>query len=80
MTTTTVEEMANAFKQMGTPFIVGHPGGESVELMEATKAQGMRFILMKQEVAGALLQRHGAKLPAVQGYVYQPVALVPQTW
>jgi hypothetical protein len=38
--TTTVEEMATAFKQMGTPFIVGHPGGESVELMEATKAQG----------------------------------------
>ena len=55
MATTTVEEMANAFKQMGTPFIVGHPGGESVELMEATKAQGMRFILMKQEVAGAML-------------------------
>ena len=55
MTTTTVEEMAAAFKQMGTPFIVGHPGGESVELMEAAKAQGMRFILMKQEVAGAML-------------------------
>ena len=55
MTTTTVEEMATAFKQMGTPFIVGHPGGESVELMEAAKAQGMRFILMKQEVAGAML-------------------------
>ena len=53
--TTTVEEMATAFKQMGTPFIVGHPGGESVELMEATKAQGMRFILMKQEAAGAML-------------------------
>ena len=53
--TTTVEEMATAFKQMGTPFIVGHPGGESVELMEATKAQGMRFILMKQEVAGSML-------------------------
>ena len=55
MTTTTVEEMAAAFKQMGTPFIVGHPGGESVELIAAAKAQGMRFILMKQEVAGAML-------------------------
>ena len=55
MTTTTVEEMATAFEQMGTPFIVGHPGGESVELMEASKAQGIRFILMKQEVAGAML-------------------------
>ena len=48
MATTTVEEMANAFKQMGTPFIVGHPGGESVELSEAIDAQCMRLILMKQ--------------------------------
>ena len=55
MTATSVEEMAAAFKEMGTPFIVGHPGGESVELMEAAKAQDMRFILMKQEVAGAML-------------------------
>ena len=52
---TTVQEMASAFKEMGTPFVVGHPGGESVELMEATKAEGIRFILMKQEVAGAML-------------------------
>ena len=27
---TTVEILAQAFKDMGTPFIVGHPGGESV--------------------------------------------------
>jgi acetolactate synthase-1/2/3 large subunit len=53
--TTTVEDMAIAFRDMGTPFIVGHPGGESVELMDAAKALGMRFILMKQEVAGAML-------------------------
>ena len=32
---TTVEVLASAFKDAGTPFIVGHPGGESVELMEA---------------------------------------------
>ena len=32
---TTVEVLAEAFKEAGTPFIVGHPGGESVELMEA---------------------------------------------
>ena len=51
----TVEVLADAFKQMGTPFIVGHPGGESVELMEAARERDMRFILMKQEVAGAML-------------------------
>ena len=51
----TVEVLADAFKQMGTPFIVGHPGGETVELMEAARERDMRFILMKQEVAGAML-------------------------
>lgn len=52
---TTVEVLADAIKASGTPFIVGHPGGESVELMEAARQRGMRFVLMKQEVAGAIL-------------------------
>ena len=52
---TTVEVLAEAFKAAGTPFIVGHPGGESVELMEAARQRQMRFLLMKQEVAGAML-------------------------
>jgi acetolactate synthase I/II/III large subunit len=51
----TVEVLADGFKEAGTPFIVGHPGGESVELMEAARLRDMRFILMKQEVAGAML-------------------------
>lgn len=53
--TTTVEILAEAFKEAGTPFIVGHPGGESVELMEVARQRQMRFLLMKQEVAGAML-------------------------
>ena len=53
--TTTVEVLAEAFKEAGTPFIVGHPGGELVELMEAARQRQMRFLLMKQEVAGAML-------------------------
>ena len=52
---TTVEVLAAAFKDAGTPFIVGHPGGELVELMEAARQRQMRFLLMKQEVAGAML-------------------------
>jgi len=52
---TTVEVLAEAFKAAGTPFIAGHPGGESVELMEAGRQRQMRFLLMKQEVAGAML-------------------------
>jgi acetolactate synthase-1/2/3 large subunit len=51
----TVEVMAEAFHEAGTPFIVGHPGGESVELMEAAHKRGMRFMLVKQESAGAML-------------------------
>jgi len=53
--TTTVEVLVEAFQEMGTPFIVGHPGGETVELMEAARKNDVRFILMKQEVAGAML-------------------------
>ena len=52
---TTVEVLADAFLACGTPFIVGHPGGETVELMDAARARDMRYILMKQEVAGAML-------------------------
>lgn len=51
----TVEVMADTFKESGTPFIVGHPGGETVELMDAARKRGMRYILMKQETAGAIL-------------------------
>ena len=52
---TTVEVIADAIKEAGTTFIAGHPGGESVELMDALRQRDMRFILMKQEVAGAML-------------------------
>lgn len=52
---TTVEVLVEAFRDAGTPFIVGHPGGESVEMMQAAHERGMRFILMKQETAGAML-------------------------
>ena len=45
--TTTVEVLVDAFDEMGTPFIVGHPGGETVELMEAARERDVRFILMK---------------------------------
>jgi acetolactate synthase I/II/III large subunit len=53
--TTTVEVIADAMKEAGTPFITGHPGGESVELMDAARKRDMRFILFKQEAAGAMM-------------------------
>ena len=67
MAKTTVEEMAASFQEMDTPFIVGHPGGESVELIDAAKAQGIRFILMKQEVAGAMLASTWGEISGTPG-------------
>ena len=64
---TTVEVLAEAFKEAGTPFMVGHPGGESVELMEAGRQRGMRFLLMKQEVAGAMLAATWGELTGSPG-------------
>lgn len=51
----TVEVLVDSFQLSGTPFNVGHPRGESVELMDAARRAGMRFILMKQATAAAML-------------------------
>ncbi|HEY8476276.1 MAG TPA: thiamine pyrophosphate-binding protein [Chloroflexota bacterium] len=64
---TTVEVMAEAFQEVGTPFIVGHPGGESVELMEAARQRGMRFIFVKQESAAAMLAATWGELTGSPG-------------
>jgi acetolactate synthase-1/2/3 large subunit len=64
---TTVEVIAEAIHEAGTPFIVGHPGGESVELMEAARQRGMRFILMKQENAGAMLASTWGEITGAPG-------------
>ena len=52
---TVVEVFAEAIDQAGTPFIVGVPGEETLELIEAARQRGMRYILVKQESAGAML-------------------------
>src|SRR5919108_4879684 len=67
---TTVEVLAAAFKDAGTPFIVGHPGGESVELIEAARQRQMRFLLMKQEVAGAMLAATWGELTGSPGVCF----------
>src|SRR5277367_2423706 len=64
---TTVEVLVEAFRDAGTPFIVGHPGGESVELMDAARQRGMRFILMKQETAGAMLASTWGEITGAPG-------------
>lgn len=64
---TTVEVLAEAFKEAGTPFIVGHPGGESVELIAAARQRNMPFLLMKQEVAGAMLASTWGEITGAPG-------------
>src|ERR1700760_722193 len=71
---TTVEVLAAAFKDAGTPFIVGHPGGESVELMEAARQRQMRFVLVKQEVAGAMLAATWGDITGSPGICLSPLA------
>lgn len=63
----TVDVLVQAFDEAGTPFIVGHPGGESVEIMEAARQRGMRFILMKQESAGAMLASTWGEITGAPG-------------
>lgn len=63
----TVEVLAEAFRDIGTPFIVGHPGGDTVHLMDAARVRDMRYILMKQEVAGAILAATWGELTGSPG-------------
>lgn len=63
----TVEVLADALKEVGTPFAVGHPGGETVEFMDALRKRNMRYILMKQEVAGAMLAATWGEITGVPG-------------
>jgi acetolactate synthase-1/2/3 large subunit len=64
---TTVEVMVEAFAAAGAPFIAGHPGGESVELMDAARRHGLRFILVKQESAAAMLAATWGELTGAPG-------------
>ena len=64
---TTVEVIADAMQAAGTPFITGHPGGESVELMEAARQRDMRFLLFKQEVAAAMMAATWGELTGSPG-------------
>ncbi len=63
----TVEVIADTMKAIGTPFVTGHPGGESVELMDAVRQRDMRFILFKQEVAAAMMAATWGEITGVPG-------------
>ena len=60
--------------------IVGHPGGETVELMEAARNRQVRFILMKQETAGAMLASTWGEITGSPGVCVSTRGPGPQTW
>ena len=62
-----VEVMVAAFEQAGTPFITGIPGEESLEMIEAARQRGMRFILNKQESAAAMMSATWGELTGAPG-------------
>jgi acetolactate synthase I/II/III large subunit len=62
-----VEVMVEAFEQAGTPFITGIPGEESLEMIEAARRRGMRFILNKQESAAAMMSATWGELTGSPG-------------
>jgi acetolactate synthase-1/2/3 large subunit len=64
---TTVEAMVKAFKEAGTPLLIGHPGGESVELIEAARQHEVRFLFAKQESAGAMIAATWGDLTGAPG-------------
>ena len=59
--------MVAAFEQAGTPFITGIPGEESLEMIEAARQRGMRFILNKQESAAAMMSATWGELTGAPG-------------
>jgi acetolactate synthase I/II/III large subunit len=53
---TTVEVMVDGFAAAGTQFIAGVPGEQAaLDIIETARKRGMRFILVKQETAGAMM-------------------------
>ena len=65
---TTVEVLAQSFQEAGTPFLVGVPGEEgALDLIEAAGKRGMRFILVKQESAGAFLASTWGEITGAPG-------------
>ena len=77
--TATVEVLAQAFKDAGTPYC--RPSGRRVgRAMEAARQRQMRFLLMKQEVAGAMLAATWGDLTGSPGICCRRAAPVRPTW
>src|SRR4051812_40124582 len=62
-----VEVLVEGFGEAGTPLMVGIPGDETLDIIEAVRQRGMRFILTKQETAGAMLAATWGELTGSPG-------------
>ena len=65
---TTVDVLVDAIKEAGTPFLAGVPGEEgALDIIEAAHRRDMRFILVKQESAGAMMAAAWGELTGSPG-------------
>ena len=67
MTATVAEVLAQTIKTAGVEIVFGLPGGENVEVMEALRQQGLRFVLVRNESSALFMADANARLTGKPG-------------
>lgn len=65
--TTIAEYLADQLWQIGVRRVYGLPGGENVEMLDALRRQGIRFILARNESSACFMAATEARLTGVPG-------------
>lgn len=65
--TKTTDIIARALKQQGVRYAFGIPGGEVLELLEAFRKAGIRFVLTKQELGAGFMAEASFQLTGCPG-------------
>jgi acetolactate synthase-1/2/3 large subunit len=63
----TAEIIAQALKEEGVKYAFGIPGGEVLELLEAFRKAGIKFVLTKQELGAGFMADAGYQLTGAPG-------------
>lgn len=63
----TAEIIAHALKEQGVRYAFGIPGGEVLELLEAFRKAGIRFVLTKQELGAGFMADAAYQLTGIPG-------------
>lgn len=65
--TTIAEYLANQLATAGVNTVYGLPGGENVEILEALRAQGIEFVLVRNESSACFMAAASARLTSIPG-------------